>query len=187
MSKNLSTKKIAFLATDGFEQVELTSPWEALKDQGAEVILISLESGKIDGYHHKDKGDSFDVDVSVHDASVSDYDALVLPGGVHNPDALRLDNKAIKFVQEFAHQNKPIAAICHGPWVLVEAGLVDHKTLTSWPSVKTDIKNAGGQWVDEKVVLDNGLITSRKPDDLEAFNNALIDTLKSQKNQKDAA
>jgi protease I len=169
MTANLKGKRIAFLATDGFEQVELTKPWEAIKAAGADVTLLSTHEGAIRGMNHHDKADEFDVDELVADADAKDYDGLVLPGGVANPDALRTDPKAVSFVREFFTSAKPVAAICHGPWTLVEADVVRGRTLTSWPSLQTDIRNAGGQWVDEEVVVDNGLVTSRKPDDLDAF------------------
>jgi len=165
----LDGKKIAFLATDGFEQVELTRPWDAVKEAGADVHLISLESGEIQGFNHTDKGDTFSVDKTIDDVSASDYNGLVLPGGVHNPDALRVNEDAVQFVRDFFKQGKPVSAICHGPWVLVEAGVLDGRKVTSWPSLKTDITNAGGNWVDEEVVVDEGLTTSRNPDDLDAF------------------
>jgi protease I len=167
--KNLQGKRVAFLATDGVEQVELTRPWEALQQAGAELDLVSLKSGKIQGVHHDKKGDKFKVDKTVDQVHASDYDALVLPGGVFNPDALRVNESAVKFVKDFFQQSKPVAAICHGPWMLVEADVVRGRTLTSWPSVQTDIRNAGGIWVDEEVHVDEGLVTSRKPDDLDAF------------------
>ena len=166
---NLSGKRIAFLATDGVEQVELTDPWQAVKDAGATPELISLKSGKIQGWNHDKKGKKFKVDKLVHETSAEDYDGLVLPGGVMNPDTLRMYDEAVDFVRDFFKQEKPVASICHGPWMLVEADVVDGRRLTSWPSVKTDIRNAGGNWVDEEVVVDNGLVTSRKPDDLPAF------------------
>lgn len=169
MEQTLKHKTIAFLATDGVEQVELTQPWEAIKAAGAEVHLISLESGEIQGFNHLDKGDRFRVDRTIDGAKASQYDGLCLPGGVANPDALRMNEHAVDFVRGFFEQSKPVAAICHAPWLLVEAGVVEGRTLTSWPSLKTDIENAGGKWVDEEVVVDNGLITSRKPDDLDAF------------------
>jgi protease I len=169
MAENLSGKRIAFLATDGVEQIELTKPWEAIKGAGAEVELISIESGEIQGVNHMDKGDTFKVDKVVSDVNANDYDGLVLPGGVANPDFLRMDDGAVKFTRAFFEQQKPVAAICHGPWTLVEAGVVDGRTLTSWPSLQTDIKNAGGNWVDEEVHVDEGFVTSRKPDDLDAF------------------
>lgn len=169
MGNRLKEKKVAFLATDGFEQVELTEPWETFTKEGARCILVSPESDSIQGFHHKDKGDSFKVSQGVEETKVEEFDALVLPGGVHNPDALRENKDAVSLVRRFAEQSKPIAAICHGPWMLVEADLVRDKTVTSWPSLRTDIENAGGNWVDESVHEDGGIITSRKPDDLSAF------------------
>jgi protease I len=168
-TNNLNGKPIAFLATDGFEQVELTQPWEAVKAAGGTPELISLKAGKIQGMHHFEKGDTFKVDRVVADVAAEDYHGLVLPGGLANPDTLRMDEAAVDFVRDFFKQSKPVAAICHGPWVLVEADVVEDRTLTSWPSLKTDIKNAGGEWVDKEVVVDQGLVTSRRPDDLKAF------------------
>jgi protease I len=167
--KSLTGKRVAFLATDGFEQVELTEPWKAIQQAGAKVELVSLESGEIQGMHHFEKGDMFPVDRRVTDVSCDDYDALVLPGGLANPDTLRMNADAVAFAGSFMQASKPIAAICHGPWLLVEAGVVSGRTLTSWPSLRTDIENAGGTWVDEEVHCDNGLVTSRRPDDLPAF------------------
>jgi protease I len=169
MSNQLKGKRIAFLATDGFEQVEFTQPWQAVKNAGATVELVSLKKGTIQGFNHTDKGDSFKVDKTVDEVKASDYHGLVLPGGVHNPDALRTNKKAVEFVRDFFKQHKPVSAICHGPWTLIEAGVVEGRTLTSWPSLKTDIENAGGKWVDREVVVDEGLTTSRNPDDLDAF------------------
>lgn len=169
MTGKLQGKRIAFLATDGFEQIELTRPWNDIKAAGAIVELISLKSGEIQGMQHDEKSDTFKVDKVVSDVSASDYDGLVLPGGVANPDSLRIDQKAVSFVKEFFEQKKPVAAICHGPWTLVEAGVLKNRTVTSWPSLKTDITNAGGKWVDKEVQVDQGLVTSRKPDDLDAF------------------
>lgn len=169
MADELSGKRIAFLATDGVEQIELTQPREAISAAGAQVELVSLEAGKIQGVNHMDKGDEFAVDRVVTDANANDYDGLVLPGGVANPDFLRGNDDAVKFVREFFNLRKPVAAICHGPWTLVEAGVVQGRTLTSWPTLQTDIRNAGGTWVDEEVHVDEGLVTSRKPDDLDAF------------------
>jgi len=165
----LQGKKIAFLVTDGFEQVELTAPWEQIKLAGADTELVALEEGKVQGYNHLDKADAFGVDKAISDVSARDYDGLVLPGGVANPDALRTDSNAVDFVRAFFTQHKPVAAICHAPWTLVEADIIKGKTLTSWPSLKTDIQNAGGNWINEEVVVDQGLVTSRKPDDLDAF------------------
>jgi protease I len=167
--KELSGKRIAFLATDGVEQSELRRPWEAIKDAGADVELLSVHDGEIQGMEHMDKGERFRVDGLVADADSSDYDGLVLPGGVANPDALRTNENAVKFVKDFFDTSKPVAAICHGPWTLVEADVVRGRTLTSWPSLRTDIENAGGSWVDERVHVDKGLVTSRKPADLDAF------------------
>lgn len=165
----LSGKRIAFLATDGFEQVELTRPWDEIKKAGAKVELVSVKSGKIQGMHHDEKADTFAVDKLLTDVKAADYDGLVLPGGVANPDALRMEEGAVSFIRDFFEQHKPVAAICHGPWTLVEAGVLEGRTVTSWPSLKTDIRNAGGQWVDEEVHVDQGLVTSRKPEDLDAF------------------
>jgi protease I len=169
MSQNLQGKRIAFLATDGVEQSELEQPWHELQKVGAKVELLSVHKGAIQAVRHMDKGDTFEVDRLVADASASDYDGLVLPGGVANPDTLRANDKAVRFVRQFFEQSKPVAAICHGPWTLVEADVVRGRTITSWPSLKTDIKNAGGHWVDEEVHVDQGLVTSRKPGDLPAF------------------
>jgi protease I len=165
----LQGKRIAFLATEGVEQVELTDPWEAVGKAGADTELISLEGGSIQGFEHLDKGKTFEVDRTVEDADASDYDALVLPGGVANPDQLRTNPAAVEFVRSFFEQGKPVGAICHAPWMLAEAGVVDGVRLTSWPSLQTDLRNAGADWVDEEVVTDGGLVTSRKPDDLPAF------------------
>ena len=176
MADELRGKTIAFLvATEGIEQVELTEPWKAVEQAGGTPELISLEEGEIQGFNHYDKGDTFKVDKTVEEASASDYDALVLPGGVGNPDTLRGDENAVAFVREFFEQAKPVGAICHGPWMLVEAGVVRGRKVTSWPTLQTDIRNAGGEWVDEEVVVDQGLVTSRKPDDLDAFNAKAIE------------
>jgi protease I len=176
MADELSGKTIAFLvANEGVEQVELTEPWKAVEQAGGTPRLISLEDGQIQAFNHLDKADTFDVDLAVADADASEYDALVLPGGVANPDFLRADEDAVAFVRAFFDQAKPVAAICHGPWTLVEAGVVKGRTLTSWPSLKTDIANAGGRWVDEEVVVDEGLVTSRNPDDLPAFCSKLVE------------
>jgi protease I len=165
----LRGKTIAILATDGFEQVELTRPREAFEQAGAKTVLVSLKAGKIQGFNHFEKGDSFDVDLTLDQADVNSFDGLLLPGGVHNPDKLRSTPEAVDFVKSFADSGKPIAAICHGPWTLIEAGVVRGRTMTSYPSIKTDLKNAGANWVDREVVVDNGLVTSRKPDDIPAF------------------
>ena len=171
----LDGKKIAFLFTDGVEQVELEKPIEAVKEAGAEVECLSLEDGEIQAFQHLDHGDKFPIDKKVEDASVDDYDGLVLPGGVANPDFLRGDENAVNFVRGFVEAAKPIGAICHGPWTLVEADVVKGRTLTSWPTLKTDIRNAGGNWVDEEVHVDEGLVTSRNPDDLPAFCDKIVE------------
>jgi protease I len=177
MANRLEAKRVAFLATDGVEQVELTEPWKAVESEGGRPELVSLESGEIQGFEHLDHGDTFKVDRAVADASADDYDGLVLPGGVANPDFLRADADAVRFVRSFFEAGKPVAAICHGPWTLVEADVVRGRTLTSWPSLKTDIRNAGGDWVDEEVHVDAGLVTSRKPDDLPAFCDKLVEEI----------
>jgi protease I len=169
MAKELQGQKIAFLATDGVEQVELKEPWKAVGDAGAEPELLSIKEGEIQGFDHLDKADRFPVDRLVSDADVADYEALVLPGGVANPDFLRMDEEAVRFVKGFVDEGKPVGVICHGPWTLVEADVVRDRKLTSWPRLRTDIRNAGGNWVDEEVVVDGGLVSSRKPDDLPAF------------------
>jgi protease I len=166
--------RVAFLATDMVEQVELTEPWKAVEEQGWQPELVSLEAGEIQGFNHYDKADRFPVDRTVEEASADDYDALVLPGGVGNPDTLRTDENAVAFVRAFFDQGKPVAAICHAPWTLVEAGVLRGKTITSWPSLQTDIRNAGATWVDEEVRREGSLVTSRKPDDLPAFNRELV-------------
>ncbi len=166
----LDGKKIAFLvAPEGVEQVELTEPWKAVEDAGGAPELVSTDSGTIQAFNHLDKADTFDVDKTVSEADASDYDGLVLPGGVANPDFLRMDKDAVAFARAFFEQSKPVAAICHAPWTLVEADVLKGRTLTSWPSLQTDIRNAGGHWVDEEVVVDEGFVTSRNPDDLPAF------------------
>jgi protease I len=172
--------KVAFLATDMVEQVELTEPWKAVEEQGWQPELVSLKPGEIQGFNHYDKADTFQVDATAADASADDYDALVLPGGVGNPDTLRTDENAVAFVRSFFEQKKPVAAICHAPWTLVEADVVRGKTMTSWPSLQTDLRNAGATWVDEEVHRDGSLVTSRKPDDLPAFNRELVALFSSQ-------
>jgi protease I len=176
MADTLKGKTVAILvANEGIEQVELTEPRQALEEAGATVELLAPESGEAQAFNHLDKADSFPVDRVVGDADASAYDALMLPGGVANPDDLRTHPEAVAFVRAFFDAGKPVAAICHAPWTLVEADVVRDRKLTSWPSLQTDIRNAGGQWVDEQVVVDQGLVTSRKPDDLEAFNAKMIE------------
>jgi protease I len=175
MAQELRGKMIAVLATDGVEQVELTEPVKALKAAGAEVHVVAPKTGHIQGFKHHDKADQIPVDVTLDSADVAHYAALVLPGGVINPDALRLEPRAIAFVRGFVRAHKPIAAICHGPWTLIDAGGVKGKKMTSWPSLKTDLSNAGAQWVDEPVVTDAGLVTSRRPDDLPDFCRKMVE------------
>ena len=177
MAGELTGKKGAVLATDGVEQVELTEPRKAVEAEGAEIELLSLESGEIQGFEHLDKADTFSVDRPVSDASAGDYDGLVLPGGVANPDFLRTDDSVRSFVRAFFEAGKPVGAICHGPWTLIDAGVVDGLKLTSWPSLETDLRNAGAEWVDQQVVTDGNLITSRNPGDLPAFTSALLEAL----------
>jgi protease I len=171
----LDGKKVAALFTDGVEQVELDKPVEGLRNEGAEVDFVSLEEGEVQAFNHLDHGDKIKVDKAVSDADASDYDALLLPGGVANPDFLRMDEDAVGFVRSFVEQAKPIGVICHGPWTLVEADVLKGRTITSWPSLKTDIRNAGGNWVDEEVHVDEGLVSSRNPDDLPAFVDKIIE------------
>jgi protease I len=177
MSTSIKGKKIAFLATDGVEEVEYTEPRKAVENAGGQAELVSIKDGEIQAVNHMDKAGTYSVDKQVKDASVEQYDALVLPGGVANPDFLRTDPDAVRFVRDFFAQGKPVAAICHGPWTLVEAGVVDGRTLTSWPSLRTDLANAGATWVDEQVHVDGSLITSRKPDDLPAFCDELLEAV----------
>ena len=173
--ENLKGKKVAILVSNGFEQSEYEKPLNALKEAGAEVHTISPESGQVKGWQKDDWGDKFNVDKQLSDVKAEQYDALVLPGGQMNPDNLRMKDEAVNFVKEFNQQNKPIAAICHGPWLLVEADIVEGKTITSWPSVKTDLINAGAVWKDQEVIEDSGIITSRNPDDLPAFCNKMVE------------
>jgi deglycase len=176
MAEKLQGKKIAFLvANEGVEQVELTRPWDAVREAGAETELIAPEAGEVQAFNHLDKADRFAVDRAVADADASGYDGLVLPGGVANPDILRTVPEAVAFTRAFFEAGKPLGAICHAPWTLVEAGVIKGRTVTSWPSLQTDIRNAGGNWVDEEVHVDAGLVTSRKPDDLDAFCDKIIE------------
>ncbi len=173
-TSTLQGKKVAILVTDGFEQVELLEPRKALDEAGATTKVISPAGKKVKGWNHKEWGNEVPVDVALDSAKAEEFDALLLPGGVMNPDSLRMDPKAVAFVKKFTDAGKPVAAICHGPWTLVEAGAVRGRTITSWPSLKTDLKNAGANWVDKEVVSDHGLVTSRKPDDIPAFNREMI-------------
>ena len=174
MAGALEKKRVAILATDGVEQVELTDVRKALDDAGAETVLVSPKADSIQAFKHHDKGDRFPVDMTLADAKTGDFSALYLPGGVANPDALRMDRSAVQFVREFMAADKPVAAICHGPWLLVEADAVAGRKLTSWPSLRTDIQNAGGEWIDEPVCVDGDLITSRKPEDIPVFNKRIL-------------
>ena len=173
----LNGKKVAILVENGFEQAEMTEPRKALQDAGAGTNLVSPRNGEVQAFKHDQPGDSFPVDVPLDQANADDYDALVLPGGVANPDKLRINDKAVQFVRAFYDAGKPIAAICHAPWTLINAGVVEGLTITSWPSVSTDLKNAGANWVDREVVVDNGLVSSRKPDDIPAFNRKMIEEI----------
>jgi protease I len=187
VADKLQGKRVAFLATDMVEQVELTEPWKAVKDAGGTPELVSLEEGEIQGFNHYDKADTFKVDRTVEEARAEDYDALVIPGGVGNPDTMRTDENAVQLVRDFFEQGKPVGVICHGPWMLVEAGVVRGRKVTSWPSLQTDIRNAGGDWVDQAVVVDDGLVTSRKPDDLPAFNEKIVEEFGESRHEQQAA
>ncbi|MDY7100387.1 MAG: type 1 glutamine amidotransferase domain-containing protein [Actinomycetota bacterium] len=184
MNARLADTKVAFLATDGVEQVELTQPWQAVKDAGGTPELVSVEAGTIRGYHHLDPADPFDVDRTVADARAEDYVGLVLPGGVANPDQLRMNDEAVAFVQAFVERGRPVAAICHAPWLLIEAGVVSGRTITSYPSVRTDLRNAGATVVDEQVVVcderPSTFVTSRNPDDLDAFCSTFVERFAKQ-------
>lgn len=175
MSSELSGKRIAILVASGFEQVEMTEPRKALLDADARVDLVSPESETVQGWNHYDKADQFPVDVRLEQANPEDYDGLLLPGGTVNPDQLRVNDKAVNFVKAFFDAKKPVSAICHGPWTLIEAGVVKGRKLTSWPSLRTDLRNAGADWMDKDVVVDSGLVTSRKPNDIPAFNQQMIE------------
>ena len=181
MSDRLQGKKIAFLtANEGVEQVELTEPLRAVREAGAEAELLAPEAGEVQAFNHLDKGDTFDVDRAVGDADPSEYDGLVLPGGVANPDQLRTKPEALEFVRGFFESGKPVGVICHGPWTLIDADVLEGRTITSWPSLKTDLRNAGAEWVDEEVHVDQGLVSSRKPDDLAAFCARLVEVFSGQ-------
>ncbi len=171
----LDGKKVAILVTDGFEQVEMTKPREALEEAGAQTKIVSPKSGQIQGMNHADQGDKFDVDVSLDAARPEEFDALMMPGGLMNPDELRAAPDALEFTKHFFREGKPVAALCHAPWVLIDAGVVRGRKLTSWEHIQTDVKNAGGNWVNQEVVVDNGLVTSRKPGDIPAFNKKMIE------------
>jgi protease I len=186
VADKLQGKRVAFLATDMVEQVELTEPWKAIEDAGATPELVSLEEGEIQGFNHYDKADTFKVDRTVEEARADDYDALVIPGGVGNPDTMRTDENAVEFTRQFFEQGKPVGVICHGPWMLVESGVVRGRTVTSWPSLRTDIRNAGGNWVDKEVVVDDGLVTSRKPGDLPAFNAKIVEEFAEGRHERQA-
>ena len=175
MAGQLDGKKVAILVADGFEQVEMTKPREALDQAGAETKIVSLKPGKIQGMHHANKGDKFDVDLTLDEARPDKFDALTIPGGVHNPDKMRTNQKALGFARHFFRESKPVAVICHGPQLLINADLVRGRKMTSWPAIQVDMRNAGARWVDQEVVVDNGLVSSRKPDDIPAFNRKMIE------------
>ena len=187
MTTKLTNKTIAILAADGFEEVELTKPKKALEEAGAKTSVVSIKSGKIQGMNHADKGEKVAVDLTLDDAKPDQFDALMIPGGLMNPDTLRSTDEALEFVRHFFDEGKPVAAICHAPWVLIDAGVVRGRTLTSWPAIKTDVRNAGGNWVDEEVVVDNGLVTSRKPDDIPAFNEKMIEEFCEGRHERQSA
>ena len=186
-NKNLQGKKIAILATDGFEQAELLEPRKALDEVGAETKVVSLKSGKIKGWKFTDWGQEVPVDVTLDNVRGEDFDALLLPGGVINPDKLRMEPKAVAFVKSFFDANKPVAAICHGPWTIIEAGVAKGRKIASWPSIKTDLRNAGAEWIDKEAVTDGNLVTARKPDDIPAFNRAMIELFSGQTKQQQPA
>lgn len=171
----LNNKKVAILVADGFEQIELTDPRKALEQEGATAQIVSPVDGEVEGWNHFDKGDKFPVDVKLNDANAADFDALLLPGGVANPDQLRMNDTAVSFIKSFFDAGKPVAVICHGPWPLIDAGVVKGRKITSWPSVKQDLINAGADWSDEEVIVDQGLVSSRKPEDIPAFNKKMIE------------
>ncbi len=176
-TNSIQGKRVAFLLTDGVEQIELTSPWEAVQDAGGMPVLVSPQPEEVQAFHHVDKGDAFAVDLQVSSANADDFDALVIPGGVVNGDELRADADAVAFTRAFFESHKPVASICHGPWILIEAGVTRGRQMTSYPSLQTDLRNAGANWIDDEVVTDNGLVTSRRPDDLPAFNQKMIEEI----------
>jgi protease I len=186
-TQSLNGKKVAILVEDGFEQIELTSPKEALEKAGAKTHIISPKRDKVKGWEHTQWGQEFPVDVSLDKANANEYDALLLPGGVMNPDKLRTSKQAVQFVRSFFDQGKPVAAICHGPWILVEADVVNGRKVTSYTSIQTDLKNAGANWVDQEVVVDQGLVTSRKPDDLPAFNRKMVEEIAEGQHERQRA
>jgi protease I len=187
MNQHLNSKRIAILVENGFEQVELTRPKQALEEAGAQTDIISPSGGKVKGWNFTQWGDEFQVDVPLGNAKPNNYDALLLPGGVMNPDKLRINRQALEFVKTFFDTGKPVAAICHGPWTLIDAGVVKGRKLTSYESIQTDLKNAGAQWVDQEVVVDNGLVTSRKPEDIPAFNAKMIEEFAKGKHRLERA
>jgi protease I len=186
MANELQGTRIAFIATEGVEQVELTEPWKAVEQAGARPELLSIEPGEVQAWNHFDKGDTFRVDRTIEEAQPDEYDALVLPGGVANPDQLRGDENVVAFVRRFAESGKPIGVICHGPWTLIEAGVVRGRRMTSWPTLQTDLRNAGAEWVDEEVVVDHGLVSSRKPDDLPAFTAKIVEEFAEGRHEQSA-
>jgi protease I len=186
-TQSLNGKKVAILVEDGFEQIELTSPKEALEKAGAKTHIVSPKRDKVKGWEHTQWGQEFPVDVSLDKANANEYDALLLPGGVMNPDKLRTSKQAVQFVRSFFDQGKPVAAICHGPWILVEADVVNGRKMTSYTSIQTDLKNAGANWVDQEVVVDQGLVTSRKPDDLPAFNRKMVEEIAEGQHERQRA
>jgi protease I len=183
----LTGKRIAIVVTDGFEQVEMTEPKKALEQEGAKTVIISPKDGKVKGWKHTDWGDTFNVDMKLSEARESEFDALLLPGGAMNPDKLRLEPDAVNFVRRFFEAGKPVAAICHGPWLLIDAGVANGRTVTSWPSIRLDLRNAGAHVVDQEVVVDRGLVTSRKPDDIPAFNRKMIEEFAEGKHRPQVA
>jgi protease I len=187
MANELDGKHVAFLFTEGVEQVELTEPLKAVREAGADVDLVSLEEGEVQMFNHLDKADTIEADKAVGSVNASDYDGLVIPGGVANPDALRTDEDAVQFVRDFFEQGKPVGIICHGPWLLVEADVARGRQVTSWPSLQTDLRNAGAEWVDEEVVVDNGLVTSRNPDDVPAFCAKVVEEIAEGRHEKQAS